>query len=105
MLSLVIHENFSWSLLYRKYRVPKEYCGILKSMPSEVDTGRLSIVRYMINFPYLLVSKARDLLVEISNAKVCEGNADARFLTLPNIHKGTLKDATSKYKIYYMYYK
>jgi len=40
------------------------------------------------------VSKAKGVLIAISNAVVCEGNCDERFLVLPNIHENTMKDAT-----------
>jgi len=33
----------------------------------------------------------------ISEAAICEGNADERFLMLPNIHKNTMKDATGMF--------
>ena len=106
-LSLEIHEDFSWSLLYRKHHVTKELCGILKNMLSEVDTGIGFSILQMgytdLIVLYCVVSKAKDLLTAISNAKVCEGSADTRFLNLPNIHKDTLKDATSKYKGKYMH--
>ena len=44
----------------------------------------------------IIVSKVRDLLALVSCAQACEGNSDERFLALPNIHKNTMKDATSK---------
>ena len=50
------------------------------------------------HFLYHSVTKAKDLLSTISNADICEGNSDDRFLALPNIHKNSLIDATSKYK-------
>ena len=54
------------------------------------------------DFLYHSVTKAKDLLTTISDADVCEGNSDDRFLALPNIHENSLRDATSKYNnIYY----
>lgn len=33
-------------------------------------------------------------------ADVCEGNSDERFLMLPNVQKGTMKDKSGKVLIY-----
>ena len=44
---------------------------------------------------YLLVSKVKDVLRTVTDADVCEGNSDERFLSLPNIQKNTMKDLSS----------
>ena len=52
-------------------------------------------------YPLLTVSKAKDVLTTISNAVVCEGNYDERFLALPNIHENTMKDATRMFIVWH----
>ena len=44
---------------------------------------------------FCLVSKARNVLITISETGVCKGNSDERFLALPSIHKNTMKDVTT----------
>ena len=39
LLSLTIQENFSWMLSYRKSHVNQALCGILKNVPSQINTG------------------------------------------------------------------
>ena len=45
------------------------------------------------------MSKAKSVLMAISDAVVCEGNCDKRFLALPNIHENAMKDATRMFII------
>ena len=98
-MALTIQENFSWVLSYRKLHVNPTLCGILKNVPSQMNAGTLF---KFLNYPLymamhvIIVSKVRDLLALVSCAQACEGNSDERFLALPNIHKNTMKDATSK---------
>jgi len=42
-----------------------------------------------------LVSKVTTILRAVSDAKVCEGNSEERYLNLPNIHKNVMKDISS----------
>ena len=39
MLSVVIKENFSWFVSYRKQSISPEDTDVLKSMPSDVNSG------------------------------------------------------------------
>lgn len=44
-----------------------------------------------------IVSSLHHILDTIGNARLCSGNSDERFLILSNIHKGVLKDISSKF--------
>ena len=39
ILSVAIKEDFSWIVLYRRQCINRELCSILRSMPSEMDSG------------------------------------------------------------------
>ena len=49
----------------------------------------------MILYLNYVVSKVRDTLALLSEAAVCQGNSDEQFLSLPNIHDHSMKDASS----------
>jgi len=44
----------------------------------------------------LLVLKVKNLMGTLCIADICEGNPDERFLLLPNVYKGTMKDKSGK---------
>ena len=45
----------------------------------------------------IAVSSVTSLIDILSGAKACEGNKDDKFINLPNIHKGVLKNHSSKF--------
>ena len=45
-----------------------------------------------INFVVAVFSK---LIASITTGHACEGNSDEKFIDLPNIHRGVMKDVSS----------
>ena len=41
VLSLTVHEDFSWTLCYQRQCIHQEFCCLLKDLPSEINTGKL----------------------------------------------------------------
>lgn len=100
MLSLTIAKDFSWNVNYKHQLVDSKCSALLKDLPSLVNSGNNDIEQ---NFKcYLkvciIVSRVSCLIDVLSAAKVCEGNREERFLNLQNIHKGVLKNHSSKSK-------
>ena len=60
IFSLIIEKDFSWCLFFRK-RLVNSACSILRSTPSELDSGTYSIIMAVHNCNYLQYNIGREL--------------------------------------------
>lgn len=75
-LSVTIKEDFSWILTYRGESVEPKFCTFIQDLSLSTNS----------------VSRFCNLLNHLSASKVCKGNSEPQFLSLPNIHKNSLMD-------------
>ena len=45
---------------------------------------------------FYLVNKVSQFFAVLSSVKICEGNSEEQFTSLPNIHKNVMKNQSSK---------
>ena len=50
---------------------------------------------------FCIVSSLYLVLEAVEKAQLCSGNSDEKFLTLPGVRKGVMKDKSSMCKLFY----
>ena len=96
-LSLVIKSDYSWAVSYRNEIVSVEHCTMLKKIPLHINSGKLIfLLCSQINLCFVSVNIVCQLLATLNACKVCEGNSDGQYTSLPSIHEGVMKNQTSE---------
>ena len=92
--SLTIKQDFSYIRTYRGDTVEPTFCKVLQVLPSYANSGDFCSHVTCIDHSFV-VSRVSDLLNVLSTTKVCEGNSEPQFLSLPNIHRDVMMNVSS----------
>lgn len=94
-LSVTIKEDFSWILTYRGESVEPKFCTFIQGLSLSTNSGEHLLYLCFMFYTNFIVSRFCNLLNHLSASKVCKGNSEPQFLSLPNIHKNSLMDHSS----------
>ena len=78
-----VEPDFCWKLYLSSEELHS--CSLLSSVPEHLNT----------------VSQIVSLLTTLDDAKICEGNVDAKFHVLPGWHKGVFMDPSGSQSYVY----
>ena len=93
--------DMSYTIKYHGTPVNRLQCTYLNNLPSHITSGIIinhAQSRYFSNI--FTVSEIRLVLDTLSNSRECTGNFDEKFMTIPSIHDGILRDQSSQYNLH-----
>ena len=97
---VTVLKDLTYTVSFRGMPVDSERGGILANFPPFIHSGIYcmkltctSVVQCM----FCVVSTLKLVLESVADSYICIGNADNRFVSLPTIRHGVLKDHSSKY--------
>ena len=76
--SLCIHSDFHWQFVCHEKPVSPAACPLIARLPSTLES----------------VSDIEEALALLNDARLCEGNADEKFLLLAKTRKGRFMDSS-----------